>query len=355
MVQEHTFQYSEIFPLESGESLPGFQLFYTTFGTLNARRDNVIWVCHALTGNANVLDWWPGLFGQGKLYNPADYFVICVNMLGSCYGSTGPLSINPQTNAPFFHTFPATTNRDVVRAFDALRQKLSIDQIHTLIGGSMGGQQALEWSIMQPEVVQYLIQIASNAQHSPWGIAFNESQRMAIQSDVSWPENHPDAGLEGMRTARAIALLSYRHYRTYQKTQQNTTSEQLTDYRAASYQRYQGEKLARRFNAFSYWTLSCAMDSHHVGRGRKSVMNALYQVKAKTLQVGIETDVLFPPGEQQFLAKHIPDSQLAIINSDYGHDGFLLEFAQLRQHISKFYREKNASVKISTANKVTPS
>ncbi len=350
MVQEHTFKYSEFFPLESGESLPGFQLFYTTFGTLNARRDNVIWVCHALTGNANVLDWWPGLFGEGKLYNPADYFVICVNMLGSCYGSTGPLSVNPQTNVPFFHSFPTITNRDVVRAFDLLRQALAIDQIHTLIGGSMGGQQALEWSIMQPEAVQHLIQIASNAQHSPWGIAFNESQRMAIQNDASWLEDQPDAGLEGMRTARAIALLSYRHYRTYQKTQQDTSSEQLSNYRASSYQRYQGEKLARRFNAFSYWTLSCAMDSHHVGRGRDSVINALQQVKAKTLQVGIETDVLFPPSEQQFLAHHIPSSQLVIIDSGYGHDGFLLEFAQLSQHITNFYREKSASVKVSAAS-----
>jgi len=346
MLQEHTFQYSSSFPLESGESLPGFQLFYTTFGTLNAQRDNVIWVCHALTGNANMLDWWPGLFGKDKLYNPADYYVVCANMLGSCYGSTGPLTINPLTNNPFFHTFPSITNRDIVRAFDKLRKHLNLEQIHTLIGGSMGGQQALEWSIMQPELAQNLIQIASNAQHSPWGIAFNESQRMAIQSDASWKENDPQAGLEGMRTARAIALLSYRHYRTYHKTQQDAPSDQLSGYRAASYQRYQGEKLARRFNAFSYWILSCAMDSHHVGRGRSSVLSTLQRVKAKTLQVGIKTDVLFPPDEQRFLAEHIPGSQMAIIDSDYGHDGFLLEFAQLSRYITRFYREKNTSVKV---------
>ncbi|WKN42719.1 homoserine O-acetyltransferase family protein [Tunicatimonas pelagia] len=350
MLAEHTFQHSESFPLESGESLPGFQLFYTTFGTLNVRRDNVIWVCHALTGNANLLDWWSGLFGEDKLYNPADYFVICANMLGSCYGSTGPLSVNPQTNQPFFHSFPAITNRDVVQAFDLLRQELEIGQIHTLIGGSMGGQQALEWSIMQPDVVRNLIQIASNAQHSPWGIAFNESQRMAIESDASWLENRPDAGLDGMRTARSIALLSYRHYRTYQKTQQDATSDQLTNYRASSYQRYQGEKLARRFNAFSYWVLSRAMDSHHVGRGRDSVISALKRVKARTLQVGIGTDVLFPPNEQQFLAQHIAGSQLAVIYSDYGHDGFLLEYSQLRYHITSFYQEENTSTKVSEAN-----
>ncbi|MEM9676266.1 MAG: homoserine O-acetyltransferase [Bacteroidota bacterium] len=337
MLEEHTFQYSHSFELESGETLPGFQLFYTTYGRLNAQRNNVIWVCHALTGNANPLDWWDGLFGEGKLYNPQEYFVICVNMLGSCYGSTGPLSINPETNQPFYHDFPAITNRDNVRAFDLLRQHLGL-AIHTLIGGSMGGQQALEWSIMKPTVVQHLIQIASNAQHSPWGIAFNESQRMAIQSDTTWQENSPQAGLEGMRTARSIALLSYRHYRTYQQTQQEGNLDKLDGYRASSYQRYQGEKLARRFNAFSYWTLSQAMDSHHIGRGRDGVLEALKQVQAKALFVGIESDILFPISEQEFLHRQLPGSQLAIIDSDYGHDGFLLEFTKLTRHITDFYQ-----------------
>nr|WKN35030.1 homoserine O-acetyltransferase [Tunicatimonas sp. TK19036] len=339
MVEEHTFQYNQTFQLESGESLPGFQLLYSTYGTLNADKDNIIWVCHALTGNANVLDWWSGLFGEGRLYNPREHFVICVNMLGSCYGSTGPLSINPETQQPFYHSFPSLTNRDVVQAFDLLRQHLGFGQIHTLIGGSMGGQQALEWSIMQPDVARHLIQVASNAQHSPWGIAFNESQRMAIQSDASWPENQPDAGLVGMRTARSIALLSYRHYRTYQKTQQESATDKLDNYRASSYQRYQGEKLARRFNAFSYWTLSSTMDSHNVGRGRESVESALEEIQAKSLFVGIKTDMLFPVVEQQFLADHVPGAELAIIDSDYGHDGFLLEFEKLTRHILAFYQK----------------
>ncbi|MEQ9442246.1 MAG: homoserine O-acetyltransferase [Cyclobacteriaceae bacterium] len=338
MLEEHSFQYSESFSLESGESLPGFQLSYTTFGTLNAQQDNIIWVCHALTGNANVLDWWGGLFGEGRLYNPREFYVICVNMLGSCYGSTGPLSINPKTNQPFYHTFPALTNRDIVRSFDLLREHLGFKQLHTLIGGSLGGQQALEWSIMVPSVAQHLIQVASNAQHSPWGIAFNESQRMAIQSDASWSKDHPEAGLTGMRTARSIALLSYRHYKTYQKTQEETTADKLDHFRASSYQQYQGEKLARRFNAFSYWTLSKTMDSHHVGRQRGSIENALTEIRAKSLFVGIETDVLFPVSEQQFLADRVPGAHLALIDSDYGHDGFLLEFEQLTHHILAFYR-----------------
>ena len=343
MVEEHNFSYNNTFSLESGEALPGFQLHYTTSGQLSEARDNVVWVCHALTANAHVLDWWPGLFGAGQLYDSENYFIVCVNMLGSCYGSTGPLSDDPRTGEPFYHDFPALTNRDIVRSFDALRQHLAIDKIHTLIGGSMGGQQALEWTIMQPGLVQHLVQIASNAQHSPWGIAFNESQRMAIQHDASWSERSPTAGLGGLRTARSVALLSYRHYRTYANTQSEETTDKIDGFRASSYQRYQGEKLARRFNAFSYWMLSKAMDSHHVGRGRGGVEEVLRSIRTRCLFIGVDTDVLFPLSEQQFLAQYVPHAQLSIITSDYGHDGFLIETKALTQTIRNFYTEATRS------------
>ncbi|MFP4096189.1 MAG: homoserine O-acetyltransferase [Cyclobacteriaceae bacterium] len=337
MHKTEDYYYSDTFELESGTSLPGFQLRFSTYGKLNEARDNVIWVCHALTANANFLDWWGGLFGKDRLYNPDDYFVVCANMLGSCYGSTGPLSVNPKTGQPFYHTFPLLTNRDIVRAFDLLRQHLEIEKIHTLIGGSLGGQHALEWAIMQPERIRHLIQLCSNAQHSPWGIAFNESQRMAIANDPSWQESHPEAGLQGMRTARSIALLSYRHYTTYQKTQAEITESRLDNYRASSYQQYQGDKLARRFNAFSYWTLSKAMDSHHVGRDRGGVMVALQSIRAKALFIGVSTDILFPVSEQRLLAAHVKGAELSVIDSDYGHDGFLIEVEALKQEISRFY------------------
>ena len=347
MVEERTFSYSHPFELESGDVLPGFQLQHTTYGTLSKKRNNVVWVCHALTGNAQAQDWWKGLFGPGKLYDSAHHFIVCANMLGSCYGSTGPLSIDPRTQEPFYHDFPPITNRDIVRSFNLLKEHLQIAQIHTLIGGSMGGQQALEWAIMYPDTIQCLVQVASNAQHSPWGIAFNETQRMAIQHDATWSERSPTAGLQGMRTARAIALLSYRHYDTYAKTQADETSEKQDHYRASSYQRYQGEKLAKRFNAFTYWTLSKAMDSHHVGRGRQSVEAALQQVKAQCLFVGVDTDLLFPVSEQQFLAQQVPQAQLFIITSDYGHDGFLVEISQITQCISAFYAQTDAFMPIS--------
>lgn len=342
----HTFHYQQSFKLESGESLPGFQLKYTTLGKLNSDRSNVIWICHALTGSADFTDWWSGLFDEGRFFDPREYFIICANVLGGCYGSTGPLSLNPDTSKPFYHTFPSITNRDVVQAFDLLRQELRLDNVHTLIGGSLGGQQVLEWAIHQPDVFQHIIPIASNAYHSPWGIAFNEAQRLAIEADSTWKENTQRAGTEGLKAARAIGMLSYRFYETYNQTQAEKSNETLNDFRAATYQRYQGQKLANRFNAFTYWGLSNMMDSHNVGRNRPSIIQALRNIKARTLVVGIDSDILFPLQEQKFLADNIPDAQLEVMSSLYGHDGFLVEFEQLSSHIKKFFSQDRVSVRV---------
>lgn len=333
--QEHTFHYPQPFELEAGDTLPGFQLHYTTLGTLNSDKSNVIWVCHALTGSSDVTSWWPALFGEGSVFDPANHFIICANMLGGCYGSTGPLSVNPETGAPYYHTFPTITNRDTMRAFNLLRQHLALDTVRVLIGGSLGGQQVLEWAIAQPQVFQHIIPIACNALHSPWGIAFNEAQRMAIAADNTWKEDRADAGLEGLKAARAIGMISYRHYHTFQKTQTDP-SPALDGHRASSYQQYQGKKLADRFNAFTYWTLSKKMDSHHVGRNREGVDQALQKIKAATLVIGIDSDLLFPVEEQQYLAQHIAGARLEVISSLYGHDGFLVEFEALDRIIQQF-------------------
>ena len=337
----HYFDYKYSFPLEAGATLPGFRLGYTTFGTLarNAgpdNRSNVIWVCHALTGNPDPTDWWNGMVGPGKFYDPKHWFVVCANVIGSCYGSTGPLSDNPETGEPFYHDFPTITIRDMVNALDLLRQELGIGRINTCIGGSLGGQQAVEWGILQPGLIENLVLIATNAVHSPWGIAFNEAQRMAIEADPTWTERRADAGVAGMKAARAIALISYRNYDTYGFTQALDNNEQIDNYKASGYQRYQGEKLVSRFNAFTYWTLSKVMDSHNVGRNRGSIPRALEQIRARTLVVGIRSDVLFPPTEQQFLARHIPNATYEEIDSLYGHDGFLIEFRPLSQIIRKW-------------------
>jgi homoserine O-acetyltransferase len=340
---DHTFHYPHNFNLESGSSLPNFQLRYTTLGKINQERDNVVWVCHALTGSSDFTDWWAGLFSGDGPFDPSRHFIICANMLGGCYGSTGPLSINPQTGSPYFHSFPTLTNRDVVNAFDLLRQELNIKKIHTLIGGSLGGQQVLEWAIIQPDAFENIIPIACNATFSPWGIAFNEAQRLAIEADQTWKQNDARAGQEGLKAARAIGMISYRHYDTYGETQDEKNDDKADDFRAASYQRYQGEKLAKRFNAFSYWKLSKMMDSHNVGRTRGGIDKALKKIKAKALVVGIENDILFPIHEQKFLAQHISRATFQSMTSIYGHDGFLVEFDQLKKIITHYFKKKITS------------
>jgi homoserine O-acetyltransferase/O-succinyltransferase len=332
------FHFASEFQLESGSLLPGFQLKYTTLGQLNKDRSNVIWICHALTGSSDFTDWWKELFTEGTPFNPSDYFIICANALGGCYGSTGPLSLNPKTGKAFFHEFPAITNRDIVTAYDLLRESLGIKKIHTLLGGSLGGQQVLEWAIQQPDAFEHIIPIATNAFHSPWAIAINEAQRMAIDADSTWKQNDARAGIEGMKAARAMAMISFRTYETYKQTQTEKSSDTRDNFRASSYQRYQGQKLSNRFNAFTYWVLTKAMDSHHVGRGRTSIEAALKKIKAKTLVIGIDSDLLFPIHEQKYLAQQIKGAQFATLTSAHGHDGFLVEFDQFKSIVRNFLR-----------------
>lgn len=330
------YRFAQPFELECGAVLPEYTLAYTTYGALNEARDNVVWVCHALTGNALVHEWWPGLIGENLLLDPRRHFIICANMPGSCYGSTYALSQNPSTGIPYYYDFPMLTTRDMVRAYENLRKQLGIPTIQLGLGGSMGGQQILEWAIEQPEVVQHIIPIATNACHSAWGIAFNEAQRMAIASDATWGQHRPDAGKQGMRAARAMALISYRSYGTYAQTQTDPDIEKLENFRAVTYQQYQGDKLAKRFDAFAYWTLSKAMDAHNVGRSRGGIEKALALIKAKTLVIGVSSDVLFPVNEQKLLAHAIPNAQYTELDSLYGHDGFLIEFESLSRIMGDF-------------------
>jgi homoserine O-acetyltransferase len=331
------FSYKQKFVLESGKSLPEIQIAYHSYGKLNEAKDNVVWVAHALTANSDVIDWWKGLIGYSNLFNPEEHFIVCANVIGSHYGSTGPLSINPDTGNPYYHHFPEITIRDIVNAHILLRKHLGIEKIKFLIGGSLGGQQALEWAIAENDLIENLIVVATNAQHSPWGIAFNEAQRLAIKADRTWFNNAPDAGLKGLKAARAIALLSYRNTKTYNTTQKEESNNLPEIFKAVSYQNYQGEKLVKRFNAFSYWQLSKAMDTHNVGRNREGVVQALQKIRAKTLVIGISSDILFPTSEQKFLAENIPNANYAEIDSLYGHDGFLIETEKITNTILKHF------------------
>jgi len=333
------FKYNKPFRLESGALLNEYHLAYTTLGQLNETKDNVIWVFHALTANSDPSEWWSGLVGEGKLFDPKKYFIVCVNMPGSAYGSISPLDTNPLTDKPYHHSFPWFTTRDMIRAYQPLREALGIRKIYVGIGGSMGGQQLLEWAIEEPYLFEHIIPIATNAYHSAWGIAFNASQRMAIEADVTWKNEDDNAGKEGLKVARSIALLSYRHYEAYGISQIEDSNDVLENYKSETYQRYQGEKLAKRFNAFSYYFLSKAMDAHNIGRSRQSIELSLKEIKAKTLVIGIGNDVLFPVEEQRFLAATINGAAFKVIDSFYGHDGFLLEYEIMSKSISSFLKQ----------------
>lgn len=335
----HSYTINTPFHLENGGVLENLTVSYHTYGKLNASKNNVVWICHALTANSDAQDWWSGIVGTGKLYDPKDQFIVCANTIGSHYGTTGPLTAQ-LNQRPLLDKFPGVTIRDMVNAHVLLRKHLGIHSINTLIGASIGGQQAVEWAITEPELIEQLILIATNARHSAYGIAFNESQRLAIYADPTYGNDNPKGGLKGLITARSIALLSYRSYSGYAANQTESDNERTDDFLASSYQRYQGEKLVKRFNAYSYVLLSKAMDAHNVGRGRTSVEQALTQIRAKTLVIGIGSDVLFPVSEQQFLAEHIQHAQYEQITSDFGHDGFLLEYEQLTRCIRAFYEDK---------------
>lgn len=335
MSHDNLFEYPGTLDLEAGGRLERPAIAYRVWGQPRADGTNVVWVCHALTANADVLDWWAGLFGEGALFDPSAWCIVCANMPGSCYGSTGPLSADPRTGRPWFGDFPALTIRDQVQAFRLLAAHLGLGRIGLLIGGSMGGQQALEWAVQDPERFDHLALLATNAVHSPWGVAFNESQRMAIAADPTWGEPHPGAGLRGLEAARSIALLSYRNYRTYQDHQSETRTR-IWPERPASYQRHQGRKLSARFNAYSYWTLSRAMDSHDLGRGRGEPAEVLRRIPCPTLVISMEGDLLFPEAEQRILADHIPGARHRLCRTRYGHDGFLVEVRALAGLLDEF-------------------
>lgn len=325
-----TFHHPKPFHLEQGGVLPEIDIAYHIFGTPNAKKDNVVWVCHALTANSDVADWWPHTVEAGKFLDPEKYCVVCANILGSCYGSTGPLSINPVTNEPYYTDFPKLTMRDMVHAHILLAEHLGIGRINALVGSSVGGFQALEWAVMEPDRFDRLILIATSPKASPWAIAIDETQRMAIFSDPTYGERRPDAASDGLAAARAIGLLTYRGPWGYNATQQDPISVGIpSSHRACTYQRYQGEKLVNRYNAYTYVAILDAFDTHDIGRGRGGVEKALASIKAETIVVGITTDIIFTPGEMRELADSIPGAVYHEIASPFGHDGFLVEHGQL--------------------------
>ena len=337
------FQYNQKFDLELGGTLPSLNVAFHSYGKLNKQADNVIWVCHALTANSEVSDWWPGMLGEGRLLDPENYFIICANVIGSCYGTTGPASTNLQTGLPWYRDFPEISIRDQVNAFELLRKHLGIMGIHTILGGSIGGFQALEYSIMFPDLIKNLVFIASSVKTSPWATAFNQSQRLAIEADPGYGEDRPYGGSKGLKAARSIALLSYRSEQIYNRTQKENDESSTKNLPASTYQDYQGDKLVRRFDAYSYHALTRLMDSHNVVRERGSLGNAIGRIKARVLCLGISSDALFPVHEQKFLA-HLRNGTYSEIESSHGHDGFLIENVKITAAIRDFWRQGETEI-----------
>lgn len=325
------------FKLENGDVIPAVTVAYSTYGKLNAGKTNAIWICHALTANSEVKDWWPGVVGENCAIDPSQYFIVCANILGSCYGSSGPLSVDVKKGKPYYNDFPLISIRDMVKAHILLRSYLDIDTIHLLIGGSMGGYQALEWCVMEPQVIQQLFLLATSATESAWGIAVHTAQRLAIEADISWEDKSDGAGQKGLKAARAIGMLTYRNYSIMVQQQSDEDVNKTDNYKASRYITYQGDKLVNRFNTVSYWILTKAMDSHHIARGRgRSTAEILQSFNQRTLIIGISSDILCPLNEQYFLAEHIPAATLIEIDSDYGHDGFMVESTIISKHLASF-------------------
>jgi len=330
----NTLEIKEPFQLENGKVLPGLTIAYHTYGKLNEAKDNVVWVCHALTANSDVFDWWSGLVGESCVVNPKDHFIICVNIIGSCYGSSGPLTTNSENDQPYYSSFPVVTIRDMINAFILVRKKLGIERIKLLMGGSMGGYQVLEWCLMEPTVIQNSFVITTSAAESAWGIAIHTAQRLAIEADQTWKDKSADAGKNGIKAARGIGMLTYRNYKIFHQKQTDPDFSKTDNYKASSYILHQGNKLSDRFNAQSYWLLTKSMDSHNIARGRFDTLEkALKEIHQPMLVIGIDSDILCPVPEQTFLAEHIPNSTLHIISSDYGHDGFLVEAETISRHL----------------------
>ena len=324
--------------LELGGRLPEVRVGYRTWGRLDAEGSNAVVVCHALTGSADADLWWTRLFGPGRALDPERDFIVCSNILGSCYGTTGPTSLEPATGRPYLGAFPAITIRDMVRVQRALLDALGARRVRMVIGGSLGGMQVLEWALLYPELVESVVFIASTARHSAWCIGLSEAQRQAIFADPRWKDGQYDAAdppIAGLAAARMMAMVSYRSQPSFElRFARRPQTEDL--FAIESYLRYQGQQLVDRFDPATYVTLTRAMDTHDVSRGRGDFDDVLRGMRQPTLVVSIDSDVLYWPWEQREVARLVPGARLAVLDSPHGHDAFLIDVDRLSDMVADF-------------------
>ncbi|GLK18359.1 homoserine O-acetyltransferase MetX [Herbiconiux flava] len=345
---------------ETGETVPNVQIAYQSYGTLSPARDNAVLVLHALTGDSNLNHpaepghptdgWWPGLVGPGLPIDTDRWFVVAPNMLGGCQGTTGPSSMAPD-GAEWGARFPFTTIVDQVRAQHALSEVLGIDRWAAVVGGSMGGMQVLEWAVRYPEAMERIAVIAAPAFSSADQIGLNSVQVQAIRADPAfnggdyYDAADGDGPHHGLALARRMALLNYRSPSELNDRFRRSWQSGLDPlggggrFAVESYLDFHGNKFTRRFDANSYITLVEAMNSHDLARGRAGVQAALESVRATALVVGIDSDRLFPVADQELIARHLPNTldgdRPVVIESKFGHDGFLIEFDVVGREIAR--------------------
>eukprot|EP00979_Chaetoceros_neogracilis_P007959 scaffold1732_cov258-Chaetoceros_neogracile.AAC.5 len=360
----HTYVHPKPFVLENGDILENAQLRYMTYGSLNEAKDNVLVICHALTGNASLHSWWGDLLGPGLAFDTDKYFIVCSNILGSCYGSSGPASFKNSNDSreKYGMDFPDVSVQDSVNLqLYMLRDDLKLNSIKCVIGGSFGGMQAVEYAAQAGHInspfavddedgkaspfVRSVVPIACGAAHTAWQIAMSEVQRQAIYMDPKWNNGKPsidDPPLKGLSVARQIGMISYRTPKGYETKFGRNIRDPEPKYGSGakwevkSYLEYQGFKFLSRFDPITYLKLTEQMDTHDVGRNRGGKTNALSSVRIPAMVLGIDSDILYPIHDQEELAKLFPNGELAVIYSDAGHDGFLLEQEQVAAHITGF-------------------
>jgi len=328
------------FTLECGRTLRDVPVAYQSWGRLNERGDNAVLVCHALTGNSDVEDWWPELLGPGRAFDTDRDFVVCANVPGSPYGTVSPLTMNPEAGKSYGPDFPPVTLRDVVRLHKGLLDEIGVRQLRYAIGGSMGGMQVLEWAFFG-DFVRGLVPIGVGGRHSSWCIAWSWTQRHAIELDPKFkggryaPDEGPDIGL-GL--ARMIAMITYRSFVSFQERFGRARPDGDAPFDIASYLSHQGDKLVERFDANCYLSLMHTMDTHDMARDRGNYRAVLSRVVQPALVIGIDSDLLYPLDEQRELAVGIPNAELSVLEAAHGHDSFLIERDEVNERVVDWRR-----------------
>jgi len=342
----------ETFKLEDGRTIDDVVIAYRTWGDIANAEENAILICHALTGSADVEAWWPNIIGPGRAFDPARDFIVCANILGSCYGTTGPVSPNPHNGGRYRADFPQVSVRDMVNLQRVLLDELGIERLELVTGPSLGGMQTLEWAAMYPERVGSIVPIGVGGQHSAWCIGISEAQRTAIQADPNWNGgyyNDDTPPAQGLAAARMMAICTYRSWDSFdERFGRDKRSEDA--YEVQSYLRHQGKKINDRFDANTYVTLTHAMHTHDLGRDRGRYRDVLAAIRQPSLVVSVSTDTLYPPHEQLALAELLPNARHEILDSAHGHDGFLIETDGLADVISRFRASGEAVAALRAVN-----